>query len=408
VLRTGEGVLVRDRLEERSLLILGDEEEGITRSGISAPLRLKGRLLGAISTQSLEPYAFDEADLELLQGIADLAAVAVANARYVAALERKTREAEEVEAIGRALTASLDPRKVLGKVAEAVIDLVEEADGAAVWLMEPGMVVRVETSAGEVRLPSGSEWSLKGTELEGLVRSAEGVVVEDLSDYPLVPEDLRDHLSGGSGLAVPLVVGDEVAGVLSCGSKRKGALRGDHLGVVARLASQASVALENARLHASVQSLSLTDPLTGLPNRRQLKIHLDREVAAARRGRSLEAVLFDLDNFKNYNDTYGHLAGDDALRAFAQILAEENRAMNLVARYGGDEFISILSDSVPPGAAHYLERIRYRVGEDPILSPAGVTVSCGVAAFDAHTMRTGEELVHAADHDLYAQKGGRR
>lgn len=408
VLRGGRGVLVQDRLQERSLLILGDDRDGITRSGVSVPMRLEGRLLGAISAQSLEPHAYDDADLELLQGIADLAAVALANAHYVAELERKTREAEQVEAIGRALTASLDPTKVLGKVADAVIDLIDEASGAAVWLMEPGMVMRVEAAAGEIQLPVGSEWCLEGTELERLARSTEGVVVDDLGAYPLVPAGLRDHISGGSGLAVPLVVGDEVAGVLSCGAREPGALRSDQLGVVKRLASQASVALENARLHASVQSLSLTDPLTGLPNRRQLGIHLKREVAAARRGRSLEVVIFDLDNFKGYNDTRGHLAGDEALRSFARILASENRTMNLVARYGGDEFVSVLSDSNPPGAGHYVDRIRHRVAEDPLLSSAGITVSCGIAAFDPGTMQNGDDLVHAADALLYAEKTGRR
>ena len=145
-------------------------------------------------------------------------------------------------------------------------------------------------------------------------------------------------------------MGTGVAGVLSAGSVHQGFFHEDETHVLLRLASQASVALENARLHSSVQALSLTDALTGLPNRRHLNIHLEREVAAARRGRDLVICIHDLDNFKRYNDSAGHLAGDDALRAFGQILAEENRAMNMVARYGGDEFLSVLSESTVEGA----------------------------------------------------------
>jgi diguanylate cyclase (GGDEF)-like protein len=407
VLRDGEGILVRDGLEEHSLVVLGDADGRVTRSGISVPMRLKGRILGAISSQSFKPDAFTDDDLALLQAIADLAVVALENARYVAELKRRRREAEQVESIGRALAASLDTNTVLGKVAEAVVDVLEAADGAAVWLMEPDTVARLEADAGAVRLPPGSEWQLEASEREALVRAGRGIVVDDLAAYPHVPAGLREHLSSGSALAAPLTAGGSVTGVLSCGSRQRGALGARELDVLTRLASQASVALENARLHASVHSLSRTDALTGLPNRRHLDLHLEREVAAARRGRRLVAIIFDLDNFKAYNDRYGHLAGDEALRAFAAILDEENRAMNLVARYGGDEFVSILSDSTPEGAAHYVERIRTRVAEDPVLAPGSITVSSGIAPYVDGEMVRGDDLLQAADHDLFREKGSR-
>jgi diguanylate cyclase (GGDEF)-like protein len=188
-------------------------------------------------------------------------------------------------------------------------------------------------------------------------------------------------------------------------SPRKG--DGVDVRILGRLANQASVALENARLHASVQSLSLTDPLTGLPNRRHLQMHLDREVAAARRGRTLAAVIFDLDNFKIFNDTLGHVAGDEVLRTFAAILQAENRAMNLVARFGGDEFISILGETSLSGAQQYVRRVRDRVVADASFEPHDITVSIGLALFDPVSMRNGEDLVRAADRDLYDRKAER-
>ncbi len=406
VIRTGEGALVEDRITVRSLMVVGDESTEITRSAITAPLRHKGRVLGAISTQSYRARAYGSDELELLQGIADLAAVAIENSRFVAELDRQRMEAEKIEEIGRALASSLDPQDVIQKVIDAALPLVA-ADGVVVWLVEEGTVVRAAAAGGEVRVPDGSEWDLRGTLFDRLWTERLPVVIDDLAGNGLVPEHLRDVLQGGSGVAVPLVVAREVAGALAAGSRRTNAFGDDDVRVLQRLASQTAVALENARLHAHLQALSLTDPLTGLPNRRQLQIHLERETAAARRGREVVVVLFDLDNFKGYNDSLGHLAGDDVLRAFGQILDEENRAMNLVARYGGDEFISVLSESTIEGARIYVERVAERVAEDPVLAPAGITVSHGLATFDREAMRRPDDIIHAADADLYRQKGMR-
>lgn len=409
VLRTAEPVLVRDRLDNRSLMLLGDNESGVTRSAISAPLVHKGRLLGAISAQSYTPGAYDEEDLNLLQGIADLAAVAVDNASQVAELDRRRAEAVQIEEIGRALTSSLDPKVVLDKVVDAV-ERILTVDGASVWLSESptGEVVRIAASGGEIALPLGLTWDLSEYLASHLLDEKSSVVVDDLQHSDLIPVHLRSHLQAGSAMGVPLFVGGKLAGVLTAGSRNPRHFTGDDTAVLQRLASQASVALENARLHSNLQALSLTDPLTGLPNRRRLQIHLDKEVAAARRGRSLVVVVFDLDDFKSVNDTQGHLAGDDILRAFAQILDEENRAMNLVARYGGDEFVSILSDADLDGARLYIKRVRDRVASDPVMAALDVTVSVGLAEFDRASMKTMDDVISAADADMYRVKALRQ
>lgn len=403
VIRSGRPVRIDDQLAQRSLMLLGENEEEVMRSALAAPLRWKDRVMGAISTQSYEPGAYTEADEELFQGLADMATVAVVNARYVAALERRTDEARRIEEIGRAMAASLDSDDVMQRVIDATVSLLP-AQGAAVWMLDEPPVARVRASGGEVELPAGLEWDLTGKLYDDLVRDARATRVDDLAASPLLPDHVREHLTGGSGIACPLKVSSSVVGILSAGSVEPNAFVDEDHAVLERLASQASVALENARLHKSLQSLSLTDPLTGLPNRRHLSVHLEHELAAAQRGRDLLAVIFDLDNFKDYNDGHGHLAGDEALRSFSRILADENRAMNLVARYGGDEFVSILSDTDLSGGELYVGRIRRRMAEDPILGPAGITVSSGMAAFQAG-MQRGEELIHAADADLYEHKG---
>lgn len=401
VIRTGEALRIDDRLERRSLMLLGQEEE-VMRSAMASPLRWKGRVMGAISTQSYRAGAYNDADLELFQGIADMAAVAVENARHVEALERRTKEARRIEEIGRAMAASLDPQDVLARVIDATVSLLP-AQGAAVWMLDQGAVARVHASGGEITLPVGLEWDLTGPLYDDLVRDRSFTRLESVASTAVVPADLREYLHDGSGIAAPLTVSNSVVGVLTAGSSNRDAFGDDDGHVMERLASQASVALENARLHQSLQSLSLTDPLTGLPNRRHLSVHLDHEIAAAQRGRELLAVIFDLDNFKIYNDSRGHLAGDEALKAFARILAEENRAMNLVARYGGDEFVSILSDTGMEGGRMYVERIRRRMGADPLLGSSGISTSWGMAAF-TKGMNWGEDLVRAADANLYERK----
>lgn len=151
-----------------------------------------------------------------------------------------------------------------------------------------------------------------------------------------------------------------------------------------------------------VGELALTDSLTLLPNRRHAHIVLENEFAAAVRGRPLAVVLFDLDDFKAYNDEHGHQAGDAALCLFAEVLAESTRKMDLSARFGGEEFLSVLADSDGEGAAAFAERVRMRMRQDP---PPGnsLTVSAGVACY-LPDMDSFEELLAAADLALYRAK----
>jgi len=152
--------------------------------------------------------------------------------------------------------------------------------------------------------------------------------------------------------------------------------------------------------------LALTDDLTGLPNRRYMRLFLETEFAAAQRGRVLTVALFDLDRFKQYNDRYGHLAGDEALRAVAGVLRMHTRRMNLSARYGGEEFVSILSAADVKGALTFVERVRKSLAEVEI-EGGPLSVSVGVAMYDPG-MQSVEDLLAAADHALYqAKRAGR-
>ena len=167
------------------------------------------------------------------------------------------------------------------------------------------------------------------------------------------------------------------------------------------LASQAAVALDNARLHEIVQRQAITDDLTGLVNRRRFIEALDAEIERARRfGSPLTVVLADLDNFKRVNDEHGHHTGDDVLRSFAGLLRSHVRDVDVCARIGGEEFAIVLPETDQPGAASVAERIRESLETVPI----GITSSFGVAELSAG--QSGSDLLRTADAALYRAKEG--
>lgn len=408
ILTTQKASLVRDGLIDASLMSVGDNESEPTRSAVTAPLLHEGRVLGAISAQSYEPDTYDEDDLDFFEELARIAAVSIFNSQQFAELERRRREAEELEEIGRALTSKLDPDQVVRMIVSAVSDVLD-VDGVAVWLCDPSdrAHCRVAESSGDIALPIGLEWQLTDELYTRLIDQWEPVHLDNLAGASEVPEHVAEHLTGGSAIGVPLILGGQVDGVLTAGSKQARRFGKEEIAVLQRLASQASVALGNARLHENLHALSLTDPLTGLPNRRRLQIHLDHEVAAARRGRPMAIAVFDIDKFKHYNDTFGHIAGDEILKAVGRVLEKENRAMNVVARYGGDEFVSVLSETGVEGALHFVDRVKEQIAQNETLAKFGISISVGCVQFDPDTMSSVNDVLRAADADMYKAKARR-
>jgi diguanylate cyclase (GGDEF)-like protein len=173
------------------------------------------------------------------------------------------------------------------------------------------------------------------------------------------------------------------------------------------LGSQASIALENVRLHRLVARQASTDGLTELANRREFEDSLANEISRAERfGGTLALILADLDNFKQVNDRFGHQAGDEVLRSFADILRETVRDIDVAARYGGEEFAILLPQTDIVGAEALAERLREAVESRAMAEahdePVTVTSSFGVASFPE--AGTGPGLFAAADEALYRAK----
>src|SRR5438270_6334989 len=173
------------------------------------------------------------------------------------------------------------------------------------------------------------------------------------------------------------------------------------------LASQAAVALDNARLHDIVQRQAMTDDLTGLVNRRRFIEALDAEIERARRfGSPLTIVLADLDNFKQVNDEFGHHGGDVVLRAFADLIRSHVRDVDVSGRIGGEEFAILLPETDRAGAARVAERMRKSLNAVPIAITEDHSIhaasSFGVA--EPVPDQSGHDLLRAADSALYRAK----
>jgi diguanylate cyclase (GGDEF)-like protein len=167
-----------------------------------------------------------------------------------------------------------------------------------------------------------------------------------------------------------------------------------------------------AQSQALLRELSTHDSLTGLLNYRELHRQLADEAERSQRyGHPFSLVMLDIDHFKAVNDTYGHLAGDKALRAFAALIRQEVRPTDVVARYGGEEFVLVLPETAGPGAMTLAERLRVRVAGHAIAVAAdhtiSMTVSIGVASYPDGANAV-QKLLSAADQALYAAKSAGR
>lgn len=375
--------------------------------------------LGRIRAGHLEPVPRAGGDrpaeiAHIQEGLDAAAAVLAANrAELQAQSERANvhnRQLGQVLRFAREVAGSLNLRYVLRGLCTAAVGIAG-SDRVVVWIRsEDGAVLdAVADSAGPALEPIGLEPVPVGDGIVG--RAARFGRIHGRR------EAAGDELTGAEAgwdddevLAVPMVVGAEVTGVLEVHVASGTVVAGGTVNVLEALAVQAATAVSAARLHERTTVMAMTDPLTLLPNRRRLEDDLAREVGISDRyERPLAFAMIDVDHFKAYNDALGHQAADVALQALSRLLAASVRSGDTVYRYGGEEIAVLMRETGIDAAVHLAERLRVLV-EHQFASPdqpRPVTVSVGVAAMPLHA-RTGAALVEAADQALYDAKGGGR
>ena len=218
----------------------------------------------------------------------------------------------------------------------------------------------------------------------------------------------------GCLLSIPLLSKDRLCGILNLHKIEIASFTEAEIKIAQAVANQAAVAIENTQLFEQAIEMSITDELTGLANRRHFQNILQREITHTQRYSStISMIMADIDQFKSYNDTHGHLQGDIALKKVADALLQNTRGIDMVARFGGEEFVILLPKTTITGARITAEKLRERI-EEEIFSgeetsqPGGkLTMSFGVASFPEHTSDV-EQLLEIADKALYKAKNSGR
>ena len=302
---------------------------------------------------------------------------------------------ETLQRYGETLAATHDLNALVGAVLDTAVQATR-ARGGRLLLYDPERGEAIEQA--RIGTARGSR-----TDLPMVVAAGVGLEGEALSAHePRVVQTPR------AMLAVPILREHQLLGLVTTVDPEDGGFGDEDIESLSALAVQAGVAIENARLHRVVERQAVTDALTGLANRRQFYEVLGREYERSQRfGTPLSLILLDIDDFKNINDTRGHLAGDAVLHGVAATLAELIREIDMAARYGGEEFAILLPQTAQEGAAQLAERLRREIATRPIrFGPDeidGITASFGVAAGPEDSM-TQIDLIASADAALYQAK----
>ncbi len=378
------------------------------RSVTVVPLKRGKDVIGVLDVERTEIDAFTRDDLDLLTLFASQAAIAIENARLFEGEQRRINELQAVQTIVEAMTSKHDTKSIATAIDGELKRLVDY-DACRVFLLDSGSNTLNPVDFPGAHVPSGfplAPTSL-GDGIHGWVaQHRESVIVDDLVMDPRASESTRGLTAPISAVATPLIYEGTVLGVIILGKQGANAFDEDALRLLEIVATQTAIALDRCRLYEKLRLQALTDGLTGLFNRRYLVDRFTEEHSRARRsGHSISVLMLDVDDFKLFNDTYGHDCGDEVLRAMADLLRRELRTEDIIARHGGEEFCVVLPEIAVDGALAVAERIRSLIAGSRLTSElevGAVRLSIGVATLEANDL--GSQVITRADLAMYQAK----
>ncbi len=387
--------------ESKTVLIVGD--------GVGSILRLR-ELLTRQGFSVLQAPSTQEALDVLAVGRTELVVLGVGS--YVA-LQQRADRLTAVNRLTRVIGASFDLSEVYQTFAIEVGRLIHY-DRMTLVLQDDSVhgfkVLRLAGDQPATDWPEGVCTLGEGTGIEWVMGQQRPHVELDLAESKQFMED-EALLKAGirSSVRLPLIANGTAIGVLCLDSVTPSCYGEQELELLVPLIEQLAIAIEHGRLFQEINRLAMTDELTGLCNHRHFYGQLEQEFnRTLRYGHPLSLIMLDIDHFKQYNDLNGHLAGDEALRRIAALLRNSTRGVDIVARYGGDEFGIILPETDLQQAWVQAERIRFAMeldvsGEQRASGGERLTASLGAACIgpDMHQV---EDLVRVADQALYRSK----
>jgi diguanylate cyclase (GGDEF)-like protein len=376
-----------------------------TKSEVAIPLLVRDEVVGVLDFQSDQLNYFDTEMIDLLTLFSTQASLALENARLYSMERRRAEQLEAINAVAKKTTRVLDLDELLTIVCRLLLDWFH-IDHVAVLLAE-GDTLRIRAYEGRLtpNLAMGS--ILTGSGLGARALATGRSVIEN--DVHGVDGYIAGFAETQAEMCVPLIIFGEKLGVLALESAQKNAFDPEDIQPLESVADICAAAIQNAHNFDRMKQLAYVDGLTGIHNRRYFEMRIVEELERAGRfqGR-MSLIMIDIDNFKKMNDEFGHLLGDEMLRAVSSILKQQLRKMDMVCRYGGDEFAIVVPETAGESAMRVAEKLRRQVETHFFPGvPRPVTISCGVADYPAHGI-TRDEIVAAADSALYlAKQAGR-
>jgi len=374
----------------------------INRDEIAAILAVSGRRDGKLYTVE---------DMHLLEWITAQVAASLEKEYYHEQIEEQRREIALLNRLASIVTSSMSIDSVFEGFVRELDDMVD-IDWATIALVD-GDELRILALSSNIDSPwkTDGRMPLAGTATEYVCRERKTVYEPDLAAHQRFVTG-KHHLEHGvrSILYLPLQVKEKCIGALIVASREHDAFNPKQIRMLEQVALQIATPVENSQLYAAAEQRSRVDELTGLFNRRHFEERLKEEISRhGRHGEDFSLLYLDLDNFKTYNDIFGHPTGDTLLSEMARIIRGSIRGADQAFRYGGDEFVVILPRTGMADAHIVAERVRSQIFARVQEMEVAVTCSIGVSTYPSDGVIPGE-LVTVADTAQYFAKrtGGNR
>ncbi len=402
ILRTGQPLLIQSDLEQtRAKLGVDFIPARPARSFCAVPIFLGGKPAGVMAALSTDrEYQFQPRDLEVMQTAAGQLGVAIENARLFSGEQRRARQLAFLNSISKMAISSEDAEQMMADIVRE-IQKNFNFDHIGIGIMDYATKdIEIKAEAGSTSHALGRRIAVGSGVLGKVARTGVSALVQNAG-----PGQLSGILPDSRGvLCLPISYGETLLGVLNIESRDENAFAPQDVLILNTLADLLATALHNSFVFQKLQQQSITDGLTGIKTRRYFWEALSAEwKRASRSGRPFSVVLIDLDKFKEVNDSLGHLEGDLVLARVGRLLEQKCRQSNVVARYGGDEFIILMPETGIEQAQVLAERLRLWLATDPMLEEHKITGSFGVASFPVHGFAI-EDIIRVADAGMYVSK----
>jgi diguanylate cyclase (GGDEF)-like protein/putative nucleotidyltransferase with HDIG domain len=401
IIRTRQPVLIRDNYvaEVKKLGVEPLRDKGCF---CGVPLVAYDHAIGAMAVFSDHERVFDEGHLELLRVLASEASIAIENARLFNEERTKARHLSLLNTISRNAIATLNPDEMLAKITEQLeVGLTYDHLGIGVLDYATREIV-IQAEAGTRRGALGQRIPLGAGLIGHVARNGHMAAFRagSAADSALKPL-LSDSVAA---MALPVFYAEQLHGILYIETATPADFSEEEILLLRTLADLIAGALHNALSFQKAQEQAITDGLTGVKTHRFFMEALSAEwKRSTRAGRAFALVLMDLDRFKFVNDFYGHLEGDLVLQRVGQILETNCRRSDVVARYGGDEFVILMPETNMEHARQLASKLRGWVSADPLLREKNISASFGIACYPLHGSSP-QELIQVADASMYLSK----